>query len=98
MAESGFTRASADWNTGLNLTRLLTLRTKAVINEIIMKMNNKVPFVNERLNSLPKKIEVRNRPKDKKEISLQEIKLQNRAGKGSSIMTIVLDDEIKDIV
>lgn len=36
--------------------------------------------------------------KDKKEISLQEIKLQNRAGKGSSIMTIVLDDEIKDIV
>ena len=36
--------------------------------------------------------------KDRKEISLQEIKLQNRAGKGSSIMTIVLDDEIKDIV
>ncbi|MDU5105285.1 DNA topoisomerase IV subunit A [Clostridium sp.] len=36
--------------------------------------------------------------KDKKEISLQKIKLQNRAGKGSSIMTIVLDDEIKDIV
>lgn len=36
--------------------------------------------------------------KDKKEVSLDEIKLQNRAGKGSSIMTIVLDDEIKDIV
>ena len=36
--------------------------------------------------------------KDKKEISVDEIKLQNRAGKGSSIMTIVLDDEIKDIV
>ncbi len=36
--------------------------------------------------------------KDKKEVSLEEIKLQNRAGKGSSIMTIVLDDEIKDIV
>ncbi|MBE6052600.1 MAG: DNA topoisomerase IV subunit A [Clostridium sartagoforme] len=36
--------------------------------------------------------------KEKKEISLDEIKLQNRAGKGSSIMTIVLDDEIKDII
>ena len=36
--------------------------------------------------------------KEKKEVSLDEIKLQNRAGKGSSIMTIVLDDEIKDII
>ena len=36
--------------------------------------------------------------KDKKEVCLDEIKLQNRAGKGSSIMTIVLDDEIKDII
>ena len=36
--------------------------------------------------------------KEIKEISLDEIKLQNRAGKGSNIITIVLDDEIKDIV
>ncbi|MDV4149751.1 DNA topoisomerase IV subunit A [Clostridium sp. AL.422] len=36
--------------------------------------------------------------KERKEVSLDEIKLQNRAGKGSSIMTIVLDDEIKDII
>lgn len=36
--------------------------------------------------------------KEKKEIYLEEVKLQNRAGKGSNIMTIVLDDEIKEII
>ena len=35
--------------------------------------------------------------KEKKEILLEDIKLQNRAGKGSSIMLVALDDEIKDI-
>ena len=35
--------------------------------------------------------------KEKKDILVDEIKLQNRAGKGSSIMTIVLNDEIKEI-
>lgn len=69
MAESGFTRAAADWNMGLNMTRLLTIRSKQVIDEVVHKMNNKVPFVNEKLNKLPKKIEVRNRPNDKKEIA-----------------------------
>ena len=36
--------------------------------------------------------------KEKKEIYLEEVKLQNRAGKGSNIMTLVLDDEIKEII
>ena len=50
------------------------------------------------MNNTPVQIINLNMNKDKKEISVDEIKLQNRAGKGSSIMTIVLDDEIKDIV
>ena len=44
------------------------------------------------------KITLTSKNKETKEIYIDEIKLQNRAGKGSSIMTILLDDEIKDII
>lgn len=37
------------------------------------------------------------RNKNSKEIDIEEIKLQNRAGRGSSIMMLALDDEIKDV-
>ncbi|VYU42710.1 DNA topoisomerase IV subunit A [Clostridium tertium] len=36
--------------------------------------------------------------KEKKEVYIEDIKLQNRAGKGASVMTIILEDEIKEIV
>lgn len=44
------------------------------------------------------KITLVSKNKEKKVIELEDIKLQNRAGKGSSIMTISLDDEIKEIL
>ena len=35
--------------------------------------------------------------KEKKEVFIEDIKLQNRAGKGTSVMTMLLEDEIKEI-
>jgi topoisomerase-4 subunit A len=35
--------------------------------------------------------------KEKKVIKLSDIKLQNRAGRGSSIMLVIMDDFIKDV-
>lgn len=35
--------------------------------------------------------------KEKASIKIEDIKLQNRAGRGTSIMMLVLDDEIKDV-
>jgi topoisomerase IV subunit A len=57
------------------------------------------------INTLPEmavtssdKITLVSKNKERKELYLEDVKLQNRAGKGSSIMTIVLDDEIKEII
>ena len=36
--------------------------------------------------------------KNKEEIKIKEIKLQNRAGRGTSVMMLVLGDEIKEVV
>ena len=36
--------------------------------------------------------------KEKKELDIEEIKLQNRAGRGSCIMVVVLEDEIKEVI
>ncbi|WP_411170297.1 DNA topoisomerase IV subunit A [Clostridium sp. MB05] len=44
------------------------------------------------------KITLISKNKEKRAIELEDIKLQNRAGKGSSIMTISLDDEIKEVL
>lgn len=44
------------------------------------------------------KITLVSKNKERKELYIEEVKLQNRAGKGSSIMAIVLDDEIKEII
>ena len=35
--------------------------------------------------------------KEKSVIKIKDIKLQNRAGRGTNIMMIMLDDEIKDV-
>ena len=42
-------------------------------------------------------LQLTSKNKETKNISLNDIKLQNRAGRGSSIMLVVLDDEIKSI-
>lgn len=44
------------------------------------------------------KVELITKNKKRKEIEVDAIKLQNRAGKGSSLMTIDLGDEIKEII
>ena len=44
------------------------------------------------------KLSLISKNKENKEVLLEDIKLQNRAGKGSSIMTIALGDEIKEII
>ncbi|WP_300379577.1 DNA topoisomerase IV subunit A [Clostridium sp.] len=44
------------------------------------------------------KITLITKSKIKKEVDIEEIKLQNRAGKGSSIMTIELSDEVKEVI
>ena len=44
------------------------------------------------------KITLVTKNKVKKEIEIEDIKLQNRAGKGSSIMTIELSDEVKEVL
>ena len=36
--------------------------------------------------------------KNKTEVRIRDIKLQNRAGRGTSVMMLVLDDEIKEVV
>ena len=44
------------------------------------------------------KITLISKNKEKKELDIEEIKLQNRAGRGSSIMVVVLEDEIKEVI
>ena len=36
--------------------------------------------------------------KEKEDIRINDIKLQNRAGRGNSVMMLVLDDEIKNVI
>ena len=43
------------------------------------------------------KVVLTSKAKEKSTIKIGDIKLQNRAGRGSNIMMIVLDDEIKDV-
>ena len=43
-------------------------------------------------------IKLTSKAKEKSTIKVDEIKLQNRAGRGNSIMILVLEDEIKDVI
>ncbi|MPQ42324.1 DNA topoisomerase IV subunit A [Clostridium tarantellae] len=45
-----------------------------------------------------KKIVLTTKLKDKKEILIDDIRLQNRAGRGTSLMTILFDDYVKDVI
>lgn len=44
-----------------------------------------------------KKIIITSKNKEKKEITLEDIKLQNRAGRGTSLMLMVLEDFVKEV-
>ncbi len=48
--------------------------------------------------TIENKITLVSKNKEKKELDIEEIKLQNRAGRGSSIMVVVLEDEIKEVI
>jgi topoisomerase-4 subunit A len=43
------------------------------------------------------KLQLTSKNKESKELLISEIKLQNRAGRGSSVMMVLLEDEIKNI-
>jgi topoisomerase-4 subunit A len=43
------------------------------------------------------KLQLLTKNKEVNEVLLSDIKLQNRAGRGSSIMIVQLDDEIKNV-
>lgn len=64
--------------------KLIGIDDSSAIPEVALTSNDKITLLSKN--------------KEKKEICLEEVKLQNRAGKGSGIMTIGLDDEIKDIM
>ena len=64
----------------------------AVVSEENSKLNDEIAITSYN------KIEVITKNKERKEIEIDTIKLQNRAGKGSSIMTMGLEDEIKEII
>ncbi|GAB6167744.1 DNA topoisomerase IV subunit A [Clostridium carnis] len=46
---------------------------------------------------IEQKISITTKNKIKKDVDIEEIKLQNRAGRGSTIIVIALEDEIKEI-
>lgn len=48
--------------------------------------------------TIQNKITLISKNKEKKELDIEEIKLQNRAGRGSSVMIVVLEDEIKEVI
>ena len=45
-----------------------------------------------------KKVIITSKNKEKKEIALGDLKLQNRAGRGNGLMLIVLEDTVKEVV
>ncbi|EGT3615526.1 DNA topoisomerase IV subunit A [Clostridium perfringens] len=44
------------------------------------------------------KLVLESKQKEKAEVNIDDIKLQNRAGRGSSLMIVVLEDYIKDVI
>lgn len=50
------------------------------------------------LTSNYEKIVLESKQKEKAEVNIEDIKLQNRAGRGSSLMILVLEDYIKDVI
>ncbi|WP_283695374.1 DNA topoisomerase IV subunit A [Clostridium perfringens] len=50
------------------------------------------------LTSNYEKIVLESKQKEKAEVNIEDIKLQNRAGRGSSLMILVLEDYIRDVI
>ncbi len=50
------------------------------------------------LTSNYEKLVLESKQKEKAEVNIEDIKLQNRAGRGSSLMILVLEDYIKDVI
>lgn len=50
------------------------------------------------LNEDDAEIVLTSKSKNKEEVKIKDIKLQNRAGRGNNIMLLVLDDEIKEVI
>ena len=50
------------------------------------------------LNEDDAEIVLTSKSKNKEEVKIKDIKLQNRAGRGKNIMLLVLDDEIKEVI
>lgn len=50
------------------------------------------------LTSNYEKLVLESKQKEKAEINIEDIKLQNRAGRGSSLMILVLEDYIRDVI
>lgn len=50
------------------------------------------------LTSNYEKLVLESKQKEKAEVNIDDIKLQNRAGRGSSLMIVVLEDYIKDVI
>lgn len=78
--------------TGISLKENDEVICGQVVSEENSKLNDEIAITSYN------KIEVITKNKERKEIEIDTIKLQNRAGKGSSIMTMGLEDEIKEII
>ncbi len=52
----------------------------------------------EELTSNYEKLVLESKQKEKAEVNIEDIKLQNRAGRGSSLMILVLEDYIRDVI
>ena len=50
------------------------------------------------LTSNYEKLVLESKQKEKSEVNIEDIKLQNRAGRGSSLMILVLEDYIRDVI
>ena len=81
---SGVTGISLKENDEVIYGSLIGSQSRDNTNEIALTSTDKITLISKN--------------KEKKEVELEDIKLQNRAGKGGSIMTISLEDEIKEII
>lgn len=81
---SGVTGISLKENDEVIYGKIIAIQYGEDLNELAITSNDKIILVSKN--------------KEKKEVDIEDIKLQNRAGKGSNIITIALDDEIKEII
>ncbi|MEG2291679.1 MAG: DNA topoisomerase IV subunit A [Clostridium sp.] len=81
---TGVTGISLKEDDSVLFGKAIVKQNKSIEPEISMTVQNNMTLISKN--------------KEKKELDIEEIKLQNRAGRGSSIMVIVLEDEIKEVI